>query len=159
MLIRRGTPPAPPGPGAGEDAVLEYALNELDWYARVRDRARVRHRGTELSALVTGAATVVAAGVQAPAAVTATLAGLTLFIGGFRQIFNDLERYVLAAEAWTRLRLATQRYRLLPEAERDEAARRLLLEQIETVATAELQGWAGAHRAAPPALRAPDQAP
>ncbi|AKG46624.1 hypothetical protein ACWD33_27160 [Streptomyces xiamenensis] len=69
MLIRRGTPPTPPGPGAGEDPVL------------------------------------------------------------------------------------------LPEAERDEAARRLLLEQIETVATAEFQGWARAHRAAPPALRAPDHGP
>lgn len=161
--IRRRTPPPPPFPphtaAPDDDPVLEYARAELDWYARVRDRARIRHRVTELSALVTGAVTVVAAGVQAPAAVTATTAGLTLFIGGFRQLFNDQERHILAAEAWVRLRLATQRYRLLPAPERDEAARRRLLERIESVATAELRGWAGAHRGARTAVPPEDAGP
>lgn len=91
----------------------------------------------------------VAAGLQAPAAVTAVLAGVTVFIGGFRQAFNHLERYVVAAEAWSRLRLAVQRYTLVPESERDEAARGRLRDEIEATAMTELSSWAasrlGAH--------------
>lgn len=137
-----------------DDPVLEYARADLAWYARVRDRARRRRLVTELSALVVGAATVVAAGLQAAPAVTASLAGASVFIGGFRQLFNDTERHVLAAEAWSRLRTAIQRYQLVPEAERDETVRQLLLEQVESAAAVELQGWAADRRGAgalPPA--------
>jgi hypothetical protein len=120
----------------------------LAWYARTRDRARRWHWVTELSALLVGSATVVAAGVQAPAAVTATLAGTAVFIGGFRQVFKHVERYVLASEAWSRLRLTVERYRLLPDAERDAEARRCLLDQVEAVANAEVQNWAASRRGA-----------
>lgn len=104
----------------------------------------------ELSALLTGAGTVVAAGLQAPAALTAVLAGVTVFIGGFRQVFNHLERYVLAAEAWSRLRLAVQRYTSVPEAQRDDVTRRRLLDEIETVAMTELRDWAASNRGTRP---------
>lgn len=143
VFIRRRTPIEPPAPG---DPVLAYALRDLAWYARTRDRARTWHWVTELSALLAGAATVVAAGIQAPAAVTATLAGLAVFIGGFRQVFNHTERYVLAAESWMRLRPAVERYRLLPEDERDADARRVLVEAVETVSAAEIQSWAAERR-------------
>ncbi|WP_329395957.1 SLATT domain-containing protein [Streptomyces melanogenes] len=143
MPIRRATPPQP---APVDDPLLEQALSDLDWYARTRDRARRWHWATELGALLTGAATVVAAGIQAPAATTATLAGLTVFIGGFRQVFNHAERHVLAAEAWSRLRLAIRRYRLIPEEERDEAVRRRLQEEVEDVATTEVQNWAAGRR-------------
>ncbi|MEU1071111.1 MULTISPECIES: SLATT domain-containing protein [unclassified Streptomyces] len=147
MPIRRRTPPQP---AAADDPLLEQALADLDWYARTRDRARRWHWATELSALLTGAATVVAAGIRAPAATTATLAGLTVFIGGFRQVFNHAERHVLAAEAWSRLRLAVRRYRLVPEAERDEELRGRLQEEIEDVATTELRNWAAGRRGLQP---------
>ncbi|WP_101392170.1 SLATT domain-containing protein [Streptomyces sp. TLI_146] len=143
MPIRR---PTPPQPAPVDDPLLEQALSDLDWYARARDRARRWHWATELGALLTGAATVVAAGIRAPAAATATLAGLTVFIGGFRQVFNHAERHVLSAEAWSRLRLAIRRYRLIPEEERDEAVRRRLQEEIEDVATTEVQNWAAGRR-------------
>ncbi|MDJ0341895.1 SLATT domain-containing protein [Streptomyces sp. H10-C2] len=142
MLIRRRTPPAP---AATDDPVLAYALTDLAWYARTRDQARRWHWTTELSALLAGATTVIAAGIQAPPAVTATVAGLAVFIGGFRQVFNHTERYVLAAESWSRLRPAVERYRLLPEADRDADARRQLVEAVEAVSAAEIRSWA-AHR-------------
>ncbi|GAA0589497.1 SLATT domain-containing protein [Streptomyces crystallinus] len=144
MPIRRRTTPQP---APVDDPLLEQALSDLDWYARARDRARRWHWVTELGALSTGAATVVAAGIQAPPATTATLAGLSVFIGGFRQVFNHTERHVLAAEAWSRLRLAIRRYRLIPEAERDEETRRRLQEEMEDVATSELRDWAASRRA------------
>ncbi|MFD9794262.1 SLATT domain-containing protein [Streptomyces sp. NPDC059070] len=156
-----GRTPQRPEPVA--DPLLEHALKDLDWYARARDRARRQHWATELSALLTGGATVVAAGIQAPPAVTATLAGLTVFIGGFRQVFNHSERHVLAAEAWLRLRMAIRRYRLVPEGERDEAVRERLLEEVEAVATTELQNWAagrrGLHPGPPPGGPVPGTPP
>jgi hypothetical protein len=144
VIGRRRTPPTPP---AGDDPLLAQALTDLSWYEHSRDRARRWHWATELSALITGAATVVAAGTRAPAIVTATVAGATVFIGGSRQVFGHTERHVVAAEAWMRLRLAIQRYQLIPEAERDMDSRRRLLEEMEATATAELQDWAAYRRA------------
>lgn len=144
MFRHRRTPPPPP---ADDDPLLAQALTDLAWYARSRDRARRWHWTTELSALITGAATVVAAGTRAPAIVTATVAGATVFIGGSRQVFGHSERHVVAAEAWSRLRLAIQRYRLIPEAERDADSRQRLLEEMESTANAELQDWATYRRA------------
>ncbi|MFD7631393.1 SLATT domain-containing protein [Streptomyces sp. NPDC059851] len=119
---------------------MAHSLADLAWYARTRNRAGRWHQTVELSALLTGAGTVVAAGLQAPAAITAVMAGATVFIGGFRQVFNHLERYVLAAEARSRLHLTIQRYTLVPESERDEATRGRLLDEIEAVTMAELRG-------------------
>ncbi|MGW8376101.1 DUF4231 domain-containing protein [Streptomyces sp. ODS28] len=132
---------------ADSDPVLAYALSNLAWYARMRDRSRRWHRATELAALLTGSVTVVVAGLRAPAAVTAGVAGLTVFIGGVRQIFNRAERWVVAAEAWQRQRIAIERYRLVPEAERGEADRERLLAETEAVALSELEGWAADQRA------------
>ncbi|MFE4875095.1 DUF4231 domain-containing protein [Streptomyces sp. NPDC056682] len=148
MLIPRRTP-SEPFP-ASDDPLLAHAHMDLAWYARTRDRARRWHRTVELSALLTGAGTVVAAGLQAPAAITAVMAGATVFIGGFRQVFNHLERYVLASEAWSRLRLAIQRYTLVPESERDEVTRGRLLDEIEAVAMTELRDWAASRRGTQP---------
>ncbi|MEW1548575.1 DUF4231 domain-containing protein [Streptomyces tsukubensis] len=148
------TVPSQPGTAdAGADeAVLAYAGEQLAWYARTRDRSRRKHQATELTALLTGAATVVAAGIQAPAAITASLAGAAVFIGGFRQVFHYNERYVLAAEAWSRLHLAIRRHRLVPEEARGEEARRRLLEEVEGATTAELQNWAAGQRGGGAAL-------
>ena len=137
-------------PPASVDPVLEHALRDLAWYERVTRRSRRWSAGTELTGLVTGAGTVVAAGMQAPAAITASLAGVALFIGGFRQVFNHAERHVQAAEAWSRLRLAVQRYTLTAEAERSADTRQRLLEEVEAVAQTELRSWAQSRRLAQP---------
>ncbi|MEU3599501.1 DUF4231 domain-containing protein [Streptomyces sp. NPDC006798] len=142
----------PSASGPDEAAVLAYAEEQLAWFARIRDQSRRLHRTVELTALLTGAATVVAAGIQAPAAITASVAGAAVFIGGFRQVFHHNERYVLAAEAWTRLHLAVRRYGTVPEAGRDDETRRRLLAEIEATATTELQSWAASSRGAAGAL-------
>lgn len=126
-----------------DDPLLAQAMEDLAWYARTRDTARRMNRATELVGLFAGAVTVVAAGIAAPAAVTATVAGAAVFVGGFRQVFNHNERYVLAAEAWARLRLAVRRYEL---SQRDAESRQRLSEEIEGTATSELQNWAASRR-------------
>ncbi|CAM5572479.1 SLATT domain-containing protein [Streptomyces atroolivaceus] len=137
-------------PQANEDPVLEQALRDLAWYERIMRRSRRWAAVTELTALATGAGAVVAAGIQAPAAVTASIAGTTLFVGGFRQLFHHAERHVQAAEAWSRLRLAIQRYTLVAEADRSDDNRQRLLEEVEAVADTELQSWATSRRLAQP---------
>lgn len=137
------------------DPVLAEAMEDLAWYARTRDRSRRMNRATELGSLLAGAATVVAAGINAPAAVTATVAGAGVFIGGLRQVFNHNERYVLAAEAWARLRLAIRRFQL---SQGDAESRQRLLEELEGTATSELQNWAASRRGLRPGP-APDGQP
>ncbi|PBC62721.1 hypothetical protein BKI49_15775 [Streptomyces sp. Tue6028] len=124
------------------DPVLALALGELAFYERVRDSARLWYRVSELGALATSSATVVAAGLHAPAWLTAIIAGGALFFTGFRQVFAHGPRYVLASQSRETLRRAVNRYRLLPEADRDETARRELLAAIEQVGDEELRQWA-----------------
>lgn len=124
-----------------DDPVLDYALRELAWFEFTRRRSRLGHYGIEFGALVTSSVTVVAAGLQAPAGVTATIVGLAVFFGGLRQIFDQRGRYVLAAEAWGRLHPAIERYRLLSPGERDPDARSQLLERVEAVVDSEITSW------------------
>ncbi|WP_078899383.1 MULTISPECIES: SLATT domain-containing protein [Streptomyces] len=139
MVIRR--PPASAPGSLSDDPVLDYALRELEWFTFTRRRARVGHYGTEFGSLITASATVVAAGLHAPALVTATIAGMTLFFSGLRQVLDHGTRYVLAAEAWAQLNPAIERYRLLPPSERSAEARERLLERVEAVVDSEIASW------------------
>ncbi len=139
---------SPIGPSRGDDAwdnapdpLLALAMQELAFYERTRNRARLWHQTTELASLVAASATVVAAGLGAPALVTALAAGIALFTNGFRQVFNPAERWVLAASGWVSLKQAVNRYRLLPEEDRTPQARQTLLDQIEETTVRDLNEW------------------
>ncbi|GHE27906.1 SLATT domain-containing protein [Streptomyces thermocarboxydus] len=123
------------------DPVLALAQAELAFYERVRNSSRRWYRLTELGALATASSTVVAAGLSAPAWLTALIAGGALFFTGLRQVFGHGPRYVLAAQSHETLRRAVNRYRLLPADERDERARGELLAAVERVGDEELRQW------------------
>ncbi|MEU7057316.1 DUF4231 domain-containing protein [Streptomyces sp. NPDC046197] len=123
------------------DPLLALARRELAFYARSCDRARRLHHLTELGALGTTSVTVVAAGLHAPAWLTALVAGGAVFFTGMRQLFNPGSRWVLAAQSRETLRRALDRYFLLPEPERDATARQLLQTVIEEVGANELREW------------------
>ncbi|MFC9943355.1 SLATT domain-containing protein [Streptomyces pratensis] len=137
-------------PQANGDPVREQALRDPAWDERVKRRSRRQAAVTELTGPATGAGAVVTTGVQAPAVITASITGAALFIGGFRQLFNHGERHVQAAEAWTRLRPAVQRYTLIAEADRSDDHRQRLLEELEAVANTDLQSWTLSRRLAQP---------
>ncbi|MFI6486053.1 SLATT domain-containing protein [Streptomyces sp. NPDC050564] len=145
--MRRQTPDAAPWATA-PDPLLALAQDELAFYEQVRNSARRWYRLTELGALATSSSTVVAAGLHAPAWLTALIAGGALFFTGFRQVFAHGPRYVLAAQSREGLRKAINRYQLLPAADRGEESRQDLLVAIENVGDEELRQWADQrHRA------------
>ncbi|MFF8860858.1 DUF4231 domain-containing protein [Streptomyces sp. NPDC015139] len=137
---------------AEPDPLLALARRELAFYARTCTRARRLHHGTELGALLTTSVTVVAAGLHAPAWLTALIAGGAVFFTGMRQLYGAGSRWVLAAQARESLRRALDRYLLLPEAERDATVRRALQTVVEEVGANELRAWSEAQggRTEPP---------
>ncbi|WP_317446616.1 DUF4231 domain-containing protein [Streptomyces collinus] len=143
---------------AQPDPLLALAERELAFYARTCDRARRLHHITELGALLSTSVTVVAAGLHAPAWLTALIAGGAVFFTGMRQLYGAGSRWVLAAQAREALRRALDRYLLLPAAERDEAAREALRTVVEEVGANELRAWSetqgGRSEAAPPPVQA-----
>jgi hypothetical protein len=133
--------PAVPSWDSSDDPALSYALHQLDWYNRAKARARRSHYAGELLILLSTSATVIVSALRAPAVVTATLAAVTLFLTGFRQVFNPNERWVSTSVAWTALQQAVARYQLMDPAERDAVARRALLDRTIEIMTAESRSW------------------
>ena len=116
-------------------------MHQFTWYDRARNRARRTHQLGELLVLLSTASTVVVSALHAPALVTASLAAVTLFLTGYRQVFNPNERWVSASLAWLSLQQAIARYHLLPEADRDAAAREALLDHTIAIMSVENQSW------------------
>ncbi|MGI8332080.1 hypothetical protein ACRYCC_19105 [Actinomadura scrupuli] len=123
------------------DPLLALALRDLAFYERTRNAARRSHYITEVTALLSASATVMAAGLGAPALVTALAASVTLLTNGIRQVFNPAGRWELAASGWVILWRAVNHYRLLPEEQRDQAAREALKSRMEEVGENELREW------------------
>jgi hypothetical protein len=134
-------------PGENDDPALAYALHQLSWYERAKVRARRVHYASELLILFSTASTVIVSALRAPAVATATLAAVTLFLTGFRQVFNPNERWVSTSVAWLALQQAVTGYQLLAVEERDDAARRALLDRTIEVMTAESRSWTEQRRA------------
>jgi uncharacterized protein DUF4231 len=133
--------PAAPSWESSDDPALAYAMYQLEWYDRAKARARHSHYAGELLILLTTSATVVVSALHAPAVATATLAAVTLFLTGFRQVFNPNQRWVSTSVAWLSLQQAVAGYRLLDPAQRDGAARRVLLDRTIEVMTTESRSW------------------
>lgn len=124
------------------DPALGYALRQMAWYKRTGSRARFFHQAGEITVLLTTAATVVVAALHASAVVTATIAAVTLFLTGFRQVFGPNENWVRASRTRVAIEHAVVRYQLLPEHERDAAAQRDLMERVIAICAEENIQWA-----------------
>jgi hypothetical protein len=133
-----------------DDFALAYALAQLTWYDRAHNRARHAHQIGELVILLSASSTVVVSALHAPAWATATLAAVTLFLTGYRQVFNPNERWVTTSTAWLQLQQAVARYHLLPPEERDLAARRALFDRTIEVMSMENHAWAEQRRGGQP---------
>ena len=146
-----------------DDPALAYATTQLSWYRRSMNRSRHSHQVGELLILLSTASTLVVSALRAPAAITASLAAVAVFLTGLRQVFDPNDRWVSSSVAWLALQHEVVRYHMLPEDERDVAARRALLDRTMEIMSAENQEWAArrrAYRPAPTAMvepKAPNQ--
>lgn len=133
-------------PWASADPALALAERELHWYTQAAARARVSNRISEVALLVLSAATTVAAAISAPAWLTASLAAAALVLTGLRKTFDWHENWVSFTASRSELRTLIHHYRLLPAEQRDDQARRRLLEQVDETFSAEVGRWASRRR-------------
>lgn len=130
------------------DPVAALARQELQFYVNTKDLARIAHRTVELASLAAASATVIAAGTGAPSLLTACIAGVALFINGFRQVFDPGYSWLRAAQASNELRRALNTYMLLDKENRDSVARQQLAGEIDRVSQEEFKTWGSQRRRA-----------
>jgi hypothetical protein len=93
-----------------EDPVLAWALFQLNGYEHKVKRFRRLYIASELLLLASASATTLVAALSAPAALTASLASVAVFLTGVRQTFDPHERYILNAAAAQEIRMALWQY-------------------------------------------------
>jgi hypothetical protein len=151
--------PAQPGgsddPWEAPDPALALALQQLNWYARHRNRSRVTYEAIELLLLLMTATTTVAAALKATAWITAVLAATTVVLTGLNKLLDSHDRWVAFGSAWAELQVAVNDYRLLPGEERDEEARRRLVGKVNDVIRADIGQWASRRRSLAQGHRTP----
>jgi hypothetical protein len=133
-------------PWDAPDPALALALQQLRWYATHRNRARVTYEAIELLLLLLTATTTVAAALKASAWVTAILAASTVVLAGLNKVLDSHDNWVAFGNAWTELQVAVNEYRLLPAGERDEEARKRLVDHVNEVIKADTGRWASRRR-------------
>jgi Protein of unknown function (DUF4231) len=135
-------------PWDAADPALALALQQLDWYARRRNRARITYETIELLLLVLTAITTVAAALRAKAWITATLAAATVVLAGLTRVLDSHDSWIASGSAWAELQVAINDYRLLSADQRepgDEARTRLIAKVNETI-KADTGRWASRRR-------------
>ncbi|HEY2701149.1 MAG TPA: DUF4231 domain-containing protein [Pseudonocardiaceae bacterium] len=133
-------------PWTSPDPALAVALRELAWYERNANRARLANRISEILLLVLSAATTVAAALSAPAWLTASLAAAALVITGVRKTADWHENWVSFRARWSELRTFVNQYRLLPDAQHDDDAKRQLLARVDEIVSSDMGDWAARRR-------------
>jgi hypothetical protein len=133
-------------PWTSPDPALAVALRELAWYERNANRARLANRISEILLLVLSAATTVAAALSAPAWLTASLAAAALVITGVRKTADWHENWVSFRARWSELRGFVNQYRLLPDAQHDDDAKRRLLARVDEIVSSDTGDWAARRR-------------
>ncbi|MGH3846876.1 MAG: DUF4231 domain-containing protein [Pseudonocardiaceae bacterium] len=131
-----------PDPWSLPDPPLALALQQLDWYAAHRDRARQGHWTLEVLQILGAAGATLAAGLQAAAWATAVLAAATLIVTGLRQLFHLHDDWLAFAVVWAQLNTAINQYRMLPEGDERVFAGRALIDRVNSIVEGETRSWA-----------------
>ncbi len=142
-----------PAEVAGADVTWDRLEDQLDWYDRKSIRAQRAYKQVKLGQLIVGAIVPVVAALQAPPAVTASLAAVVVAAEGAQQLYQWQTNWVLyrgTAEA-----LKHEKYLYLAESGPYSVGnrRRVLAERLEGLVSQEHAKWAeGRHQetASPP---------
>ncbi len=128
-------------PWQAPDPALAIALQQIHWYARHRNRARMTDQVNEILILLTTASTTVMAALKVSATATAILAASTVVLAGLYKVLDAHENWLAFGSAWAELRAAVHDYRLLPAEQRDEDARRALVKKVDEINSTETGRW------------------
>ena len=109
-------------------------------------RTSTANVGSQVGLLLLGGATTAAAGVGAPALVTACLAASSFVLTGARVAFNWPRLMVARTVALRELQAAIALYQLTPEQQRTADARRALVQRVSQIIADEQDTWASFHR-------------
>jgi Protein of unknown function (DUF4231) len=145
-VLNPAQPSGSDDPWEAPDPALALALQQLRWYARHRNQARVTYGAIELLLLLMTATTTVAAALKASAWITAILAATTVVLAGLNRVLDSHDSWVAFGSAWAELQVAVNDYRLLSGEERDEEARRRLVGQVNEVIRGDTGRWASRRR-------------
>jgi hypothetical protein len=142
----RAQPNGSDDPWEAADPALALALQELRWYARNRNRARVTYGAVELLLLFTTAATTLAAALKANAWLTATLAATTVVLTGLNKVLDSHENWIASAGAWAELQVAINNYRLHSVEHRDAGTQEQLVSTVNEIIKSDTGRWASRRR-------------
>jgi hypothetical protein len=128
-------------PWQAPDPALAVAMQQLKWFARHRNRARVAYQVNEILILLTTATTTVTAALKVSTAATAILAASTVVLAGLYKVLDSHENWLAFGSAWADLQAAVNDYRMLPSDQRGEDAQKRLVARVNDVTSADTGRW------------------
>jgi hypothetical protein len=128
-------------PWQASDPALAVAMQQLKWFARHRNRARVTYQVNEILILLSTAATTVTAALKVSATATASLAASTVVLAGLYKVLDSHENWLAFGSAWADLQAAVNDYRMLPSDQRNEDAQKRLVARVNEVTSADTGRW------------------
>jgi hypothetical protein len=128
-------------PWQAPDPALAVAMQQLKWFARHRNRARVTYQVNEMLILLTTATTTVTAALKVSTAATAILAASTVVLAGLYKVLDSHENWLAFGSAWADLQAAVNDYRMLPSDQRGEDAQKRLVARVNEVTSADTGRW------------------
>lgn len=128
-------------PWQASDPALAVAMQQLKWFARHRNRARVTYQVNEILILLTTAATTVTAALKVSATATASLAASTVVLAGLYKVLDSHENWLAFGGAWADLQAAVNDYRMLPSDQRNEDTQKRLVARVNEVTSADTGRW------------------
>ena len=128
-------------PWQAPDPALALAMQQLKWFARHRNRARVTYQVNEILILLTTATTTVTAALKVSASATAILAASTVVLAGIYKVLDSHENWLAFGSAWADLQATVNDYRMLPSDQRGEEAQKRLVARVNEVTSADTGRW------------------
>ncbi|MGH4019891.1 MAG: DUF4231 domain-containing protein [Pseudonocardiaceae bacterium] len=127
--------------GDGADPTWDRLEDQLGWYDRKSVAAQQAYKRTKLAQLVVGATVPVVAALQAPAAVTATLAAVVVVAEGAQQLYQWQTNWILYRSTAEALKHEKFLYLAAAGPYSADDRRRVLAERLEGLVSQEHAKW------------------
>lgn len=130
-----------PAPEGGGGPAWERLEDQLGWYDRKSVACQRSYKRVKLAQLIVGAAVPVAAGIELPAAVTATLAAFVVVAEGAQQLYQWQTNWVLYRSTAETLKHEKYLYLAAAGPYSGDDRHRVLAERLEGLVSQEHAKW------------------